>query len=640
MPNIPVIIHDIIVVTKDRRLSSPIYPTGEFGRPELFGGIVYHDEQAEKTIQRLLNHIEALALVAKKEHTTNCCLPDGNPDPSKENEITRLVTNEFYFYTAAPLTIPLFEILMQELMTLVDTLPPNIHLVLGTFAIKTPDNQVMNVAPLIESGKNAQLRLVVKNYPSDNDPLYNEAISPTFRELLPNLRAKHGEEELPYYITINQKHYHFSFNNVIVSRTQGGIQFLSCIEICLDHFKAVAQKKLAQYLDRLVNTMGESSDFNPPLFCSHVVISNTVAIQPKNSLGVVTQADPAHSFKVAKKGAKLAARTWLNSFSFGCTSDILILEPATCDYLIMHAVKSNNMNWLKYLVSHGSDLNFEIVSGKKILNPILLAAMKGHLHIVDYLVSNHSIHPDYTHLAICYAAVKEHQPIVELLLNHGVDINNCRVEGLSIIDIMVYNDQIEMLAYLVQRGADLSRENEFKHTPIKTAEIQDNRKMVKFLKEMQKHQSHPRIPSSSSSSTETPAIQYSPTTELLSHLAPWRSTTIHVLLNNNVSPDLIVLSKSRTVLEEICDNLIILYGNLEDQLNIDFSMLKVWEGFSDEDYHITIPNILIEEMADALDLYLELIIKELDPYNASLKADLTGLEIEASAPRAESSMRF
>lgn len=71
-----------------------------------------------------------------------------------ENTITRVLTNEFLFYTKHLLTLNEFQILQQRIANLVKIIPENFHLILGSFAILTTDNKVMNVVPHIQSGKN------------------------------------------------------------------------------------------------------------------------------------------------------------------------------------------------------------------------------------------------------------------------------------------------------------------------------------------------------------------------------------------------------------------------------------------------------------------------------------------------------
>lgn len=639
-----VVVHDIIVVTEDQRKTPPHFATGEFGRPDLFGGAIYKGEKPKVTVERLFRHIQLMLNTAIRVHRQKCCLPNGKNNPLKTNEIIRLVTNEFYFYTEKPLTLGQFEALMQRVKNVLQALAPNIHLLLGTFAIKTPDHKVLNVAPLIESGENGKLSLIVKNHPTRIDPQYKEITEKGTIRSLANHSAGVGQSTLPYSLSINQQECPFSFNNVVTCKTAGGISFVTCVDICWDHFLGIARSNLDALLTSLMNTPSENSEFSPPMFCSHVLISNTILIRNENALGAITQADPANTARVIED-ASLAELTWLPPSEFGCSTKIYIRKPAQCEYLIMMAVNDANLGLVKYLAEHGADLNFEILVNNTPTNPILQAVTNKNYDLVNYLVSNHPINPEYINRAACYAVHKANRDIIILLQKHGLDIVNCQVEELTILDVAINCNEIAIVLFLIKEGASISKKNDRNLTPIEVAEEIENDRMVRFLKKMQELQHEQMITGASSSNAPAPIFHYSPTTELLSRLIFLHTNPVSVLLNGGNPPDLVMISASKDTLEEIWDNLIFLYNyGVPEADKVNLSDFKSVGQSTKGTYHITIPNTISEEITEKLDIYLELVEDELIDAGAVLKPSnldkLPGLKIEPQPPSASTSIRL
>lgn len=242
--------------------------------------------------------ISRLMKIASQQHRENNCEPDDNNrlKPGNENNITRVVTNEFLFYTQAPLTIAEFQNLQQKIADLAKQQPPNLHMVLGTFAVLTPDGKLMNVAAQVESGPNPKINLTVKNIPTSFDPAYYSSQSSSYHQ---TVDIRNGDNISNLGIQIDGQHCPFSFNNIFHCVTAGGESFYSCIEICMDHQLGVAKKRLSSKLEAEMkqNIMLSTK-------CSHIVISNTTTIIENNLLGNVTHADPANPKRKLKNFVK------------------------------------------------------------------------------------------------------------------------------------------------------------------------------------------------------------------------------------------------------------------------------------------------------------------------------------------------
>lgn len=323
----PISIQDIVVAAKAKSGN----PTGEFGNPTLSGGrMPPHNESQQQVIDRLFTYASSLITDAAEQHKANN-FANGKIIPGKENNITRLVTNEFFFYTKQPLSILEFQALQQKLYDLAKTQPENLHLILGSFAVRVGD-KVMNVVAQVECGPEPQLNLIVKNYPSSIDPIYharkpNGSVVP-----LLNVDIGRGDNISAFKINVGGKDRQFSFNNVLRSKTAGGAQFISCVDICLDHAHGAARKRLNQELDIAIQSPSTSREPLPTL-CSHVVVSNWINLEKDHCLGPVTHADPVRSYKSCKQGANVEKSSYIPNPSFGTPCTTFTTQPTLCSPL-------------------------------------------------------------------------------------------------------------------------------------------------------------------------------------------------------------------------------------------------------------------------------------------------------------------
>ena len=315
--NTPIFIQDIIARGIPTCTKPPV---GEFGN-------LSADEKTQTS--RLYLIIKNLIEDAAFEHKKMNC--NGNTLRSnKENNITRLITNEFSFYTKTPLSIAEFNQLQQKILLLAKQQPKNLHLVLSSFAVRTPDNKIMNVVAQIECGQSPQVHYVVKNNPSGIDPVYSERIGGR-RQQLANIDIKKGDRVDQHSVVLDGKNYRFSFNNVIECKTSGGVKFNTCIDICLDHNMGVAKNYLNQKINTAVSRFlsgGQSELFATQ--CSHIVTSNHTNVEGRHSLGAVTHVDPYVSN--GKSYASILDQYVIHP-NFGTSFKLKVTSPTACSKL-------------------------------------------------------------------------------------------------------------------------------------------------------------------------------------------------------------------------------------------------------------------------------------------------------------------
>ncbi|MBS0289578.1 MAG: hypothetical protein JSS07_06050, partial [Proteobacteria bacterium] len=311
--NAPVTIQDIIFTEYEAG------KCGEFAQPAA-------NVSTQKN--RLYQHIERMVLTAASEHRQKNCGNSNFLQPGKENNITRLVTNEFSLYTKTPLSIADFNDLQQWLVALAKQAPQNLHLILSSFAVRTPNNKVMNVVAQIECGADPKVNLIVKNNPSVVDPVYSEYVN-GYKVNIPNIDIKNNDKVNTYQIQLNGKAIPFSFNNVTECTTAGGAKFHSCVDICLDHLHGVAKNRLNDKLQQADNI--SPTEFLPSQ-CSHVVTSNWVGLSPSNSIGIPTHADPVCSKQRVKADTYLLREYPLGNH-YGVPMRAFITAPVKCNVL-------------------------------------------------------------------------------------------------------------------------------------------------------------------------------------------------------------------------------------------------------------------------------------------------------------------
>ena len=147
---------------------------------------------------------------------------------------------------------------------------------------------------------------------------------------------------------------------------------------------------------------------------------------------------------------------------------------------LLWAVLQNDMGKVRFLVSHGADVNKEWVDSF----PLMFAVRASNLEMVRFLIENGA------NLKIA-SGVYKHVPLVEATLFGKIDIFNYLIE--QNVDVNIRNDggstalhwatehYIEMVHRLVSRGAQVNLQNNDGYTALSKAVMRNNGEIVKFL---------------------------------------------------------------------------------------------------------------------------------------------------------------
>lgn len=250
-----------------------------------------------------------------------------------ENNITRLVTNEFMFYTKERLEPKEFGILIEKPLILASKQPDNLHLILSTFAVRALNDKTLNVAVFLQCGEIPKVNFIVKNLSSDIDPIYyGKSKDHKSRINFDNIEIEKDDEEQFPVIDVQGIEYKFSYNNIFEVSTLGGAIKLEVIEICLDNHEGVGKENFEVYMD----TSLLLSENLLPTQISHVVTSNTISLRKKNMLELkATHADPKYSRDtLIRHDRMILEKTIKSDLYFGTPNlNFVIAKPKKCKKL-------------------------------------------------------------------------------------------------------------------------------------------------------------------------------------------------------------------------------------------------------------------------------------------------------------------
>lgn len=286
-------IRDIAVIAPCKKDGArPVAPTGEFNKHKEYAPMSADERIA--MVERLYDSMSILMDEAKNVHLKHSKM---------KHDVTRLITHEFFFYTQQPLTLQEFESLQNKIGNKIEQLPAGIQFILGSFAVMSPGDKVMNVTPHIASGTQPSFNFIVKNHTSPIDPCYQRETFGFFKALHNRSEPSNPSPSLPK-IKISDTEYDFSFNNIVHCKTAGNIPFITAVDVCLDHHQSVGQ-----------NNFDKLNNYEKNQACSHVVVSNCINIEESKCVGQVTHVDPLFGRTTLKK-AKVDVKNQTSKNSF------------------------------------------------------------------------------------------------------------------------------------------------------------------------------------------------------------------------------------------------------------------------------------------------------------------------------------
>ena len=269
-------------------------------------------DERQEMIKRLINSIQGLVDIA--------ILDSKKSNLNGDNDITRISTNEFYYYTQRPLSLDEFELIQNIISEWMSSQKKNIHLILGSFAVRTPSGMVINVTPHVCSGEKPKFSLIVKNNTSAIDFQYKEINGSPIK-----IGDSHciNEDELPK-ITISGEKIAFTFNNIVANKLESNRDLITLVDICEDHFLGVAKKNIQCIPDILQS--------NP--LVSHAIISNSILQYPRLSVGEVMHNDPLETWRKVAGEKSGTSKLIEASVQFGPENVYLHeLDPIVCKSL-------------------------------------------------------------------------------------------------------------------------------------------------------------------------------------------------------------------------------------------------------------------------------------------------------------------
>lgn len=338
----PVIIQDIVVASTIHHSKQGAF-SGEFG----------NDHADQRTLQiRLFKLIKDIIERVVYKHKQRTHDKENRVKTDKLNNITRVITNEFLFYSNHPLTLTEFASLQEKILNLAKKQPKNVHLMFATFAVKNSNDKIMNVAAYIECGEDPQIQFIVKNYPCAIDPVYSQIKN---GEKIPLYNVHKDQDPLKDAITIGGKRYAFTYDPIVESKTLGGEPFFSGFDIGNDHLKGVAKTAFEQRISNSVVQLnkGERSQLIPTQ-CSQGLVSSGIKIEQRNTFGNVTHADPLYSTHECKSGVS-RLKIYSMPTSFGSSITVIPTTPVCCDELPSNELKVVNEVNQKWIEVNGND---------------------------------------------------------------------------------------------------------------------------------------------------------------------------------------------------------------------------------------------------------------------------------------------
>ncbi len=366
------------IVRSDSEKYNPIGECNQIGVDE--------STQSARLYQFISTLIDNISQIHQKNHCINTELAIKK---GSENHLSRLITNEFMFYTKKRLESDDFTLLLDKILDLAKKQPENLHLILSSFAVKALNGKTMNVVIFITCGKNPRVELIVKNNPSSIDPKYYEE-KYGIRTYFDNINVNIDKEDVFPVLITHGKEYRFSYNNLFEIVTLGGAKKIMAFELCLDHAYALAKTKCLAYI--------ESGLTYPlrilPNQISQVISSNTIELEEDKILEEnATHADPDIPPYKCKPASMIIKEKNISS-NFGNKSlNCILMNSTPCSKLPKNLLTQvDNYNERKYVFVHQGPtvtqlLNKTMTEGYKLFSNTIHNATKTFTNIYHHMTN-------------------------------------------------------------------------------------------------------------------------------------------------------------------------------------------------------------------------------------------------------------
>lgn len=141
---------------------------------------------------------------------------------------------------------------------------------------------------------------------------------------------------------------------------------------------------------------------------------------------------------------------------------------------LIEAVKSNNIYKARYLITKGTDINFQDIDGLSAINWAIITHNTQMFQMLIDAGSNINICDKSGKSPLCISAYLDKSPFYRFLINNGADVNHKSNDGNSILHASVNQNNIKAVKYLVKKGANIDITNNQNKTPLSLA-IQQNK---------------------------------------------------------------------------------------------------------------------------------------------------------------------
>ncbi|QLZ70788.1 ankyrin repeat domain-containing protein [Legionella sp. PC1000] len=401
------------------------------GRPIIFNdGIV--DNQR---IDRMVEQIKGLAECAKNN--------------SKPTRLTRLITDEFSFYTKnAPLSIEEYKELINRTSEVLQNLPPNIVLILSSIPVLWPDGTLRNAVLHVQSPNSKDSEPIIHHFSKEScsgiDPWYSK--DNTIHNCYEFRDDDYFSDEYSPDVVLKDTRVKCNdpnqYKSAIIVQGLNLPPVVDAIDICLDHQNGVAMKNAEQLLKNLSS---------PPVHISHIVTSNYIAIKDEQLTSSVVHVDHKRR-RVEGSGEK---KEEVVSTTFGNGSKVFTYQSKKTELIHSQLFRtiSNKINIQNVIDDEGNTLLHQILIPDKKNNPYCThkrRRLESILPHFDHQSINQQNKNGDTPLHLAVKAIYEEHIFLQFLERGArLDIKNSL--GLTPIGIAYQENKIELVTALCNK---------------------------------------------------------------------------------------------------------------------------------------------------------------------------------------------
>ncbi|CAJ0933075.1 unnamed protein product, partial [Mesorhabditis belari] len=152
---------------------------------------------------------------------------------------------------------------------------------------------------------------------------------------------------------------------------------------------------------------------------------------------------------------------------------------------LMEAASAGHLNVVEELVKSGALAVYMNTNSDFKESPLTLAAYKGHVQLVEYLlsISSGSNRDEELHTALMEACMDGHTEVAALLLKHGAPVNLLSESFESPLTLASCGGHTTLVKMLLDAGAHLEEPNDESYTPLMEASREGHTEVVKLLLE-------------------------------------------------------------------------------------------------------------------------------------------------------------